>query len=74
MISLQISNILVAHQIFGLVDYELPYFKYLPWDGIQGMAFPDATNIVGTPLFSNMWNQGKINENQFSMYLRRWAF
>jgi len=73
-LSLQISDIFVAHQIFGLVDYELPFFEYMPWDGIQGLAFPAVASVGGTPLFNNMWNQGKIDQNQFSMYLHRWAF
>ncbi|CAL8338734.1 unnamed protein product [Merluccius merluccius] len=64
-----ISDIHVEHQILGLTHFEGPFLRYMPWDGIQGLAFPGIASEGGTPLFNNMWNQGKIEQNQFSMYL-----
>ncbi|CAL8336960.1 unnamed protein product [Lota lota] len=66
-----ISDIYVENQIFGLTYLEVPFLRYMPWDGIQGLAFIGASEVGGTPLFNNMWNQGKIQQNQFSMYLSR---
>ncbi|XP_054472577.1 pepsin A-like [Anoplopoma fimbria] len=66
---IQISDIHVDHQIFGLTETESGFMEYVPWDGILGLAFPGLSHEGGTPIFNNMWNQGKIPQNMFSMYL-----
>ncbi|XP_040059424.2 pepsin A [Gasterosteus aculeatus] len=66
---IKISNLYVDHQIFGLTDTEAGFLEFQPWDGILGLAFPGLSNEGGTPLFNNLWNQGKIPQNMFSMYL-----
>ena len=68
---IQVGGIYVENQIFGLTYLEAPYLRYMPWDGVQGLAFLGASSLGGTPLFNNMWNQGKIPQNQFSMYLSK---
>uniref|UniRef100_G3N7P1 pepsin A n=1 Tax=Gasterosteus aculeatus aculeatus TaxID=481459 RepID=G3N7P1_GASAC len=66
---IKISNLYVDHQIFGFTDTEAGFLEFQPWDGILGLAFPGLSNEGGTPLFNNLWNQGKIPQNMFSMYL-----
>ncbi|KAI3370112.1 hypothetical protein L3Q82_024901 [Scortum barcoo] len=66
---IKISDIYVEHQIFGLTDSEAVSVDSVPWDGILGLAFPGDGLKGGTPLFYSMWNQGKIPQNMFSMYL-----
>ncbi|KAM8916474.1 pepsin A-like isoform 3-T3 [Spinachia spinachia] len=66
---IKISGLYVDHQIFGFTDTEAGFLEFQPWDGILGLAFPGLSNEGGTPLFSNLWNQGKIPQNMFSMYL-----
>ncbi|XP_028432195.1 pepsin A [Perca flavescens] len=68
---IKISNLYVEHQIFGLTVTEEAFLGFVPWDGILGLAFPGLSNEGGTPIFNNMWNQGKIPQNMFSMYLSR---
>ncbi|KAK5872409.1 hypothetical protein PBY51_013116 [Eleginops maclovinus] len=65
----QVNNLYVDHQIFGLTDTEADFLGFVPWDGILGLAFPGLSLEGGTPIFYNMWNQGKIPQDMFSMYL-----
>lgn len=65
----KISNLAVKHQVFGLTERESDFLAFVPWDGILGLAFPGLSHEGGTPIFDNMWNQGKLPQNMFSMYL-----
>ncbi|KAM4613771.1 pepsin A-like [Polymixia lowei] len=67
--TVEISDLYVEDQIFGLSRTEAPFLQYVPWDGVLGLAFPGASDEGGTTLFDNMWNQGKIPQYLFSMYL-----
>uniref|UniRef100_A0A3B4UAJ3 pepsin A n=1 Tax=Seriola dumerili TaxID=41447 RepID=A0A3B4UAJ3_SERDU len=66
---MKISDLYVEHQVFGLTETEAVFLGSVPWDGILGLAFPSMSLEGGTPIFDNMWNQGKIPQNMFSMYL-----
>ncbi|CAL8353354.1 unnamed protein product [Gadus morhua 'NCC'] len=66
-----VGDIYVVNQLFGLTYSGGSFLRYMPWDGIQGLAFIGASALGGTPLFKNMWNQGRITQNQFSMYLSK---
>ncbi|GLD64450.1 pepsin A-like protein [Lates japonicus] len=66
---IRISDLYVAHQVFGLTETEAVFLGSVPWDGILGLAFPSLSIEGGTPIFDNMWNQGKIPQYMFSMYL-----
>lgn len=67
----QVSDFYVEHQIFGLAEKEADFLAAVPWDGILGLAFPGLAVEKGTTTFENMWNQGKIPRDMFSMYLSR---
>ncbi|XP_040889733.1 pepsin A-like [Toxotes jaculatrix] len=67
--TIKISDIYVEHQVLGLTETEAAFLGSVPWDGILGLAFPDMSLEGGTPIFDNMWNQGKIPQNIFSIYL-----
>ncbi|KAF7670168.1 hypothetical protein LDENG_00068150 [Lucifuga dentata] len=69
--TIMISDFYVENQIFGLTDTEAAFLGSVPFDGILGLAFPSRSHVGGTPIFYNMWNQGKIPLNLFSMYLSR---
>lgn len=69
----QISDLYVENQLFGLTNTEALFLGSVPWDGILGLAFPSMSLEGGTPIFDNMWNQGKIPQYMFSMYLSRWG-
>ncbi|XP_068450201.1 pepsin A-like [Clinocottus analis] len=66
---IKIGNLFVDHQIFGITETESAFLDFVPWDGIVGLAFPGLSDQGGTPLFNNLWNQGKIDQYMFSMYL-----
>ncbi|XP_068568065.1 pepsin A-like [Cebidichthys violaceus] len=66
---IKIGSLYVDHQIFGLTETEADLLEFVPWDGILGLAFPGLSHEGGTPLFNNLWNQGKIPRNMFSMYM-----
>ncbi|KAM3877820.1 pepsin A-like [Diretmus argenteus] len=67
--TIKISDIHVEHQIFGLSEMEALFLDSVPWDGILGLAFPGLSVETGTTVFENMWSQGVIPQNLFSMYL-----
>jgi pepsin A len=68
----QFGDLYVTHQIFGLSLVEDAFLDNLPWDGILGLAFPNQQSINGgTPVFDNIWKQGKIPQDLFSIYLTR---
>ncbi|XP_029006345.1 pepsin A-like [Betta splendens] len=67
--NIQISDLYVANQLFGLTSTEALFLGSVPWDGILGLAFPSMSFEGGTTIFDNMWNQGKIPQYMFSMYL-----
>ncbi|XP_035517617.1 pepsin A-like [Morone saxatilis] len=67
--TVKISDLYVAHQLFGLTETEAIFLGYVPWDGVLGLAFPGMSFEGSTPLFYNLWNQGKLPQNMFSMYL-----
>ncbi|XP_056154322.1 pepsin A-like [Lampris incognitus] len=67
--TVKVGDLFVEHQIFGLSQTEAPFMSYVPWDGIMGLAFPGVSLEGGTTIFDNMWNQGKVPEYEFSMYL-----
>uniref|UniRef100_A0A8C5Q6P1 Peptidase A1 domain-containing protein n=1 Tax=Leptobrachium leishanense TaxID=445787 RepID=A0A8C5Q6P1_9ANUR len=68
--TVQVGNIAVTNQIFGLSQSEPGSFLYYsPFDGILGLAFPSLASSQATPVFDNMWNQGLIPQDLFSVYL-----
>ncbi|XP_070758164.1 pepsin A-like [Enoplosus armatus] len=67
--TIKISDLYVEHQIFGVTETEDIFLMFVPWDGVLGLAFPGMALEGGPPIFDNMWNQGKIPQNMFSMYL-----
>ncbi|XP_026203206.1 pepsin A-like [Anabas testudineus] len=67
--TIKISDLYVENQLFGLTNTEALFLGSVPWDGILGLAFPSMSLEGGTPIFDNIWNQGKIPQYMFSMYL-----
>ncbi|PIO27453.1 hypothetical protein AB205_0189340 [Aquarana catesbeiana] len=68
--TVQVGNIQITNQIFGLSQSEPGSFLYYsPFDGILGLAFPSLASSQATPVFDNMWNQGLIPQDLFSVYL-----
>ncbi|XP_008287656.1 pepsin A-like [Stegastes partitus] len=67
--TIKIGDVYVEHQMFGLTETEAISLGSVPWDGVVGLPFSN-TSLDGSPtLLTNMWNQGKIPQNMFSMYL-----
>ncbi|XP_075436760.1 pepsin A-like [Ascaphus truei] len=68
--TVQVGNIAVSSQIFGLSQSEPGSFLYYsPFDGILGLAFPGLASSGATPVFDNMWSQSLIPQDLFSVYL-----
>ncbi|KAM6979696.1 pepsin A-like [Aplochiton taeniatus] len=63
------GDIYVDQQLFGLSLTEGPGLEYMPWDGILGLALPGQSVEGGTNVLDSMWNQGKISQDLFSIYL-----
>lgn len=66
----QVAGIADTNQIFGLSEKEPGSFLYYsPFDGILGLAYPSIASSGATPVFDNMWNQGLLSQDLFSVYL-----
>lgn len=66
----QVGGIADTNQIFGLSETEPGSFLYYaPFDGILGLAYPSIASSGATPVFDNMWNQGLVSQDLFSVYL-----
>lgn len=66
----QVGGIADTNQIFGLSQTEPGSFLYYsPFDGILGLAYPNIASSGATPVFDNMWDQGLISQDLFSVYL-----
>ncbi|NWX23820.1 PEPA protein, partial [Aegotheles bennettii] len=69
---LNVANIEVLNQIFGLAETEPgDYFYYAPFDGILGLAFPSIASSGATPVFDNMMQQHLVDKHLFSVFLSR---
>ncbi|XP_055987661.1 pepsin A [Sorex fumeus] len=68
--TVQVAGITDTNQIFGLSKTEPGSFLYYsPFDGILGLAYPSIASSGATPVFDNMWNQGLVSQDLFSVYL-----
>ncbi|KAM6159373.1 pepsin A [Rhynchocyon petersi] len=68
--TVQVGGIADTNQIFGLSETEPGSFLYYsPFDGILGLAYPSISSSGATPVFDNMWNQGLVPQDLFSVYL-----
>ncbi|XP_014648624.1 PREDICTED: pepsin A-3-like [Ceratotherium simum simum] len=66
----QVGGIDDTNQIFGLSETEPgDFFYYAPFDGILGLGYPSISSSDATPVFDNIWDQGLVSEDLFSVYL-----
>lgn len=66
----QVGGISDTNQIFGLSETEPGSFLYYaPFDGILGLAYPSISASGATPVFDNLWDQGLVSQDLFSVYL-----
>ncbi|XP_060087413.1 pepsin B-like [Heteronotia binoei] len=69
--TLQVQNIVVQNQVFGLSEDEpASPFYYANFDGILGMAYP-AMAVGGYTAMQQMLRQGQLSEPNFSFYFSR---
>ncbi|XP_067088610.1 pepsin A-like [Osmerus mordax] len=67
--TIQLGDLYVEKQVFGLSTYEDSFLEYVPWDGIMGLAYPQQAVETGRTFLTNMFDQGKNPQNMFSIYL-----
>ncbi|XP_043728240.1 pepsin A [Cervus elaphus] len=68
--TVQVGGITDTNQIFGLSETEPGSFLYYaPFDGILGLAYPSISSSGATPVFDNIWDQGLVSQDLFSVYL-----
>ncbi|XP_034788619.3 pepsin A-5 [Pan paniscus] len=68
--TVQVGGISDTNQIFGLSETEPGSFLFFaPFDGILGLAYPSISSSGATPVFDNIWNQGLVSQDLFSVYL-----
>ncbi|XP_069326191.1 pepsin A [Eulemur rufifrons] len=68
--TVEVGGISDTNQIFGLSETEPGSFLYYaPFDGILGLAYPSISSSGATPVFDNLWDQGLVSQDLFSVYL-----
>ncbi|NP_999038.2 pepsin A preproprotein [Sus scrofa] len=68
--TVQVGGISDTNQIFGLSETEPgSSLYYAPFDGILGLAYPSISASGATPVFDNLWDQGLVSQDLFSVYL-----
>ncbi|XP_001501907.2 pepsin A-like [Equus caballus] len=68
--TVRVGGIEDTNQIFGLSESEPSSFLYYaPFDGILGLAYPSISSSGATPVFDNIWDQGLVSQDLFSVYL-----
>nr|BAU16179.1 pepsinogen A3 [Cynops pyrrhogaster] len=67
--TVQVGGLTVTDQVFGLAYTEADFFSEMQFDGILGLAFPSLSEDNATPVFDNMWSQGLLSADLFSVYL-----
>uniref|UniRef100_G3TA26 pepsin A n=2 Tax=Loxodonta africana TaxID=9785 RepID=G3TA26_LOXAF len=68
--TVKVGGISDTNQIFGLSETEPGSFLYYsPFDGILGLAYPSISSSDATPVFDNIWDQGLVSQDLFSVYL-----
>ncbi|XP_069059185.1 pepsin A-like [Pleurodeles waltl] len=67
--TVQVGGLTVTDQVFGLAYTEADFFSEMQFDGILGLAFPSLSEDGATPVFDNMWSQGLLSADLFSVYL-----
>jgi gastricsin len=71
-IPLQVQNIKVPNQEFGLSEKEPGYtFVYAKFDGIMGLAYPSLSAGDATTALQGMLKEGALSSPLFSVYLGR---
>ncbi|XP_078514915.1 pepsin A-like [Lissotriton helveticus] len=67
--TVEVGGLTVTSQVFGLAYTEADFFSEMQFDGILGLAFPSIASDSATPVFDNMWSQGLLSTDLFSVYL-----
>ncbi|XP_078514911.1 pepsin A-like [Lissotriton helveticus] len=67
--TVEVGGLTVTSQVFGLAYTEADFFSQMQFDGILGLAFPSIASDSATPVFDNMWSQGLLSADLFSVYL-----
>lgn len=69
-LSPQVGDLVCKSQAFGLSRTESSKsLEFAAFDGILGLAYPSIASSGATPVFDNMWDQGLVSQDLFSVYL-----
>ncbi|XP_078542482.1 pepsin A-like [Lissotriton helveticus] len=69
--TVQVGSLVDSHQSFAMSNTEAALFAFSHFDGILGLAYPSLSVAKTSPVFDNMWSQGLLSQDLFSVYLSR---
>ncbi|XP_066428876.1 pepsin A-like [Eleutherodactylus coqui] len=67
--TVQVGSLAITKQGLLLSETESFFLYYSHFDGILGLGYPSLSVSRATPVFDNMWSEGLIPEDVFSVYL-----
>ncbi|XP_056393561.1 pepsin A-like [Hyla sarda] len=67
--TVQVGSIVTTKQGLILSETESFFLYYSHFDGILGLGYPSLSVSGTAPVFDNMWSEGLIPEDVFSVYL-----